>query len=294
MFLLITGATGLLGQALARECRRRGIGFAGLSRLGSDIAVDLTDEAAAASALSTVPFTACINAAALTNLDECERDRPRAKAVNAEAAAFLAELCRTRKARFIQISTDHFYTGHGDRKHREDEPLELLNEYARTKRAGEEATLARGGLVVRTNIVGFRNWATPTFVEWVLRQLEEGSRFTGFTDAYFNTLDVRSAAQNLLDLLHLNPFPSGVLNLASRTVVSKADFIAALARKGGYDLQAMVMGSVRDLGGVPRAESLGLDVAKAEALLGRKLPDLEAVIDSLWSEYQERKHELRP
>ena len=43
---------------------------------------------------------------------------------------------------------------------------------------------------------------------------------------------------------------------------------------------------------VPRAESLGLDVTKAESLLGYKLPSLGEVIESVVCEYEESRNAM--
>jgi hypothetical protein len=74
---------------------------------------------------------------------------------------------------------------------------------------------------------------------------------------------------------------TGLLNLASRESVSKADFIAALAQAGGYDAQ-LARRVPRPARQRPRrANAMGLDVSRAEALLGRALPGAAEVIDAL-------------
>jgi len=81
--------------------------------------------------------------------------------------------------------------------------------------------------------------------------------------------------------------PAGVLNLASSQVASKKEFIEAFALRGGFDLKAMLSGSVSKISGVKRAESLGLNVSRAENLLGYALPDLKAVVEALYVRLRE-------
>jgi len=78
-----------------------------------------------------------------------------------------------------------------------------------------------------------------------------------------------------------------VLNVASREVFSKKTFICALAKKMGYPLTNVKIGSVFDAGDASRAESLGLDVGKAETILGYELPTLDEVITSIVEEYED-------
>jgi len=72
----------------------------------------------------------------------------------------------------------------------------------------------------------------------------------------------------------------GFGNVASRTVCSKKTFAEALAKAMGRKLTRAQTGSVRQLQPA-RAESLGLDVSRAESVLGRRLPDLEQVVSKL-------------
>jgi dTDP-4-dehydrorhamnose reductase len=72
-----------------------------------------------------------------------------------------------------------------------------------------------------------------------------------------------------------------VVNLASREVASKKQFIEAVAARLGRTLTQARAGTVAEAPGAARAESLGLDVAKAEGLLGRPLPDLRQVVEDL-------------
>lgn len=276
--ILVFGATGMLGQALLAEGRRRGLKLVGVARSGADVALDMTDAPALAGLVTEVRPSVVVNAAALTSLDACEKDPCLAYRVNARAVATLAEAAAD--AYFIQISTDHYYSGDGAALHDEDSPIHLVNEYARSKYAGEAYTLTHAhALVLRTNIVGFRNRGASTFVEWALASLCNGQAMTLLEDYFTSSIDVASFSKGLLDLLPQRP--TGRLNLAAREVASKARFIEVLAEAAGYDTSHCRPGSIHGLEGARRAESLGLDVTRAERLLGYKLPTLSEVIDNL-------------
>ncbi|WP_448191925.1 SDR family oxidoreductase [Azospirillum sp. sgz301742] len=283
---LIFGATGLLGQALMREARRRGLAVAGAARSAADIACDVTDPEAVAAAFDAAAPDFVVNAAALVDLDRCESDPRLAYMVNARAAAFLAEQCRQRGSRLVHISTDHYWRGEGARLHGEAAPVRLLNEYARSKYAGEAfAATAPGALVVRTNITGFRGWAgRPTFAEWCLDVIERDAPVTLFDDFHTSTIDAPSCAAALFDLVALGA--GGLLNVAAREAASKAAFVDALAAAANRRLSRATHGSVAGLA-TPRADSLGLDVTRAEAILGRRLPDTAAVVRALCQQYGE-------
>ena len=286
--MLIFGATGLLGQALVAEGQRRGFHVGGAARKDTNFAVDLAKTQQIAELMAFLAPTFVINAAANTNLDSCERDPGEAYVVNARAVAVMAEKCRASGARFVQISTDHFYTGDGSRLHAESSPIALVNEYARSKYAGEGfARVLSKSLVIRTNITGFRGWpGQPTFVEWAIDAIVNHRPLKLFDDFYTSTIDVEAFSRALFQLV--DDKVVGLINIASRTVSSKLQFVHELATALDVQLDWAQVSSVRDLP-TPRAESCGLNVTKAELLLGRSLPTLHDVCGTLVSQYRSRR-----
>ncbi|CAN7170066.1 sugar nucleotide-binding protein [Phenylobacterium sp. LjRoot219] len=272
--LLVLGDTGLAGTALLQTARARGLAVTGASRHG-ERAVDLTDAASLKALLAAVAPTTVINAAALVSVADCERDPGRAWLVNARPVSLLAEAAREQGFRFVQVSTDHFYSGDGRRAHGEGEPVVLLNDYARSKYAAEGFALtAPDALVVRTNILGLKSATGGSFGEWALGVIGGDTEATLFEDQFVSILDIWSFAEGLLDLA-ASP-ARGVINLASSEVYSKAELVEALATALGRKLTRARRGSVGQQA-VRRPDSLGLNVSRAEAVLGRRLPGLQAV-----------------
>jgi dTDP-4-dehydrorhamnose reductase len=185
-----------------------------------------------------------------------------------------------RRARFVHVSADHFFSGDAASAHDERAPVRLVNEYARTKFAAEGLALAApGALVLRTNVTGFRGWkGQPTFAEWAIDAIESRAPLTLFDDYYTSTLDSETLARATFDLIERDA--AGLLNVASSQVASKLEFMHELARALGTPLPSFQRGSVRTLR-TRRAESLGLDVRRAEAILQRPLPSLREVCDAL-------------
>jgi dTDP-4-dehydrorhamnose reductase len=277
--VLVLGATGLLGQALMAEARVRGLKATGAARSGAEIALDVTDDAGLKNALERIKPTVVINSVVLADFARCEADPGLAMRVNARPAALLAEYCRETDCRLAHVSTDHFFTGDGLALHDERAPVRFVNEYARSKYPGEAFALTYSKtLVVRTNIAGFRGWQKLTFVEWLMDMIERDEAITLFEDFYCSTMDASTCAKAIFDLLDIGYL--GRINVASRTVCSKKTFAEALARAMGRKFTRAQTGSVRQLQPT-RAESLGLDVSRAESVLGHRLPDLEEVVSTL-------------
>ncbi|MGC7870271.1 SDR family oxidoreductase [Desulfosporosinus sp. SYSU MS00001] len=286
MKVLILGSTGMLGYALMNEAQGRKFTVYGASRSQADIILDVTNEQDLSEFVYSLKPDVIINTVAITNLVSCEIDPGLSYRVNTRPVSILAEICNKIGAFFVQVSTDHYYTGDKKQKHTTTCPVCLLNEYARTKFAAEAFALtARNSLVVRTNIVGFRRFeGPPTFIEWVLKSLYNRSEIVLFEDFYTSSIEVGQFAKALFDLIPKQP--RGIINLASHEVSSKKTFIEVVARVFGYKLENPKLGSVKQLAQVQRAESLGLDVAETEALLGYNLPNLSQVVQSLKNVYE--------
>lgn len=286
--LLLVGATGMLGQALDDEAGRRGYSVTSLARTGADITLDITDAAALESAIAGEKPDLIINSAALVDLALCEADPERANAVNAEAVGVMARQAAAIGTGFVQISSDHFFTGDGDGLHDEGAKVTLVNAYGRSKFAGEGAALGNpDALVLRTNVTGFRGrTGQPTFIEWAIAALSAKESITAFSDYHTSTIDAATFASIMFDLVGAGA--SGLLNVASRQASSKETFIRALAKRMGVAEPRISPGSVEGLQ-PPRAESLGLDVSRAETIVAYELPTLEEVVNSLVSEHERRR-----
>lgn len=288
--ILILGASGMLGQAMVNEFRVQGNDVLGVARNGTDLSLDISQSGQLLTILHHVDADIIINSVAIVSLAECQNNPANAYKVNAEPSKVIAEYCQNNQKKYVYISTDHFFTGTDERKNSETDNTVLCNEYAKTKYQGELYSLTNEkALVVRTNIVGFRNRkVAPTFAEWAIGALMNGENITAFNDYYTSSIDVRCFSKCLVEILEKNV--CGILNLASSQVSSKLQFLVKLAEGLGIPPSntRVLSGSVQEIkDGIKRNESLGLDVKKAENLLGYELPNLNKVIQSLVTEYQQ-------
>jgi dTDP-4-dehydrorhamnose reductase len=136
MKLVIVGAGGRLGTALAREYREK------FSVIGFDRAqLDLANADELREKLCTIDFDLLINAAAFTNVDLCEKERDQAFRINADAPRILAEICRDKNAKFIHFSTDYVFDGGKREPYIENDPSNPISVYGESKRAGEKFVL---------------------------------------------------------------------------------------------------------------------------------------------------------
>ncbi|MGO9975690.1 MAG: SDR family oxidoreductase [Solirubrobacteraceae bacterium] len=280
--MLVLGATGMVGQAVMAAARERGLEVSGAARTGAEHMLDIRDDAALGDLLRQAHPDVVVNCAAIVSHAICEAQPGLAYMVNARAPGVIAELLRDTETLLVQVSTDHYWVGDADAKHAEDAPVRLVNEYARSKYVGELlAATSPHALVVRTNVTGMRGvHERPTFIEWVLQAVRSDQPMQLFHDFYTSTIDAPALAEALLDLSARRV--TGLLNVASCEVASKEEFITAVARELGVEMPPVDRASVIGLRPL-RAESLGLDVTRAERLFGRSLPTLAEAVRALVS-----------
>lgn len=155
MKVLLTGATGQLGQALLASCPPQ-LNLIPSSRAGGSgcVAVDLADAHACRRAVLEHRPDWVLNAGAYTQVDQAEREPELAWSVNAEAPAALAEGLAETGGRLLQISTDFVFNGRQGTPYRPEQKPDPLGVYGATKAAGEAAALRLpGARVLRTGWV---------------------------------------------------------------------------------------------------------------------------------------------
>jgi dTDP-4-dehydrorhamnose reductase len=140
MKVLLTGATGQLGQALIAS-RPEGVELVSLGR--SDL--DLANAAACQQLVRQHQPDWLLNAGAYTAVDRAEGDPDLAMAVNAGAPQAFAEALAHTGGRLLQVSTDFVFNGQQGSPYRPDQTPEPLGVYGASKAAGERAVLAALG-----------------------------------------------------------------------------------------------------------------------------------------------------
>ena len=94
-----------------------------------------------------------INAAACTNVDECEKDRNRCYAVNAVGVKNAALACGRKGIRIVHFSTDCIFDGRKPIPYVEEDEPAPLNVYGASKLEGERflQAFSQGWLLIRTS-----------------------------------------------------------------------------------------------------------------------------------------------
>lgn len=144
--LLVTGAGGQLGRALAR-LRPDAV-------LLDRQSLDVTDRRAVRNAIDRHRPQVIVHAAAYTSVDRAEADPEGAKRLNVDGTGTVADAAGEVGALLVYPSTDYVFAGTGSRPLVEGDPTEPLSVYGQTKLEGERiASAVEAHLVVRTSWV---------------------------------------------------------------------------------------------------------------------------------------------
>ncbi len=145
--ILLMGATGQVGWELHRCLSSLGqIYVANRNR------IDLTKPDSIRNVIRELKPNVILNAAAYTAVDNAEKESQLAHTVNAIAPGILAEESHRLNTLLIHYSTDYVFQGEHASPYTEQDIVNPMGEYGKSKLAGEQAIQAVGGryLILRT------------------------------------------------------------------------------------------------------------------------------------------------
>jgi dTDP-4-dehydrorhamnose reductase len=196
MRLLLLGGSGQLGTQLRKIALPQGIQLFAPTRA----AIDLADPTATQRLVAAERWNVVINAAGYTNVDRAESEEEVAFAVNAKAAACLAEETGKRGIPLIYISTDYVFDGGKGAPYDEQDVAAPINAYGRSKLAGERYVSTANPRHVILRAAWLFSANGTNFVRAILRLAQERERLTVVTDQLGCPTSARDLAKACLDI----------------------------------------------------------------------------------------------
>jgi len=245
--LLITGATGTLGQAFARLCHHRGLPHVVTDRH----AMDITDAASIDRALDQHQPWAVVNTAGFVRVPEAEHQPDDCFRINTTGPELLAAACARRGIQLVTFSSDLVFDGKLGRPYVEPDPTSPSCVYGRSKADAEDAVLALNpdALIVRTSAF-FGPWDRHNFLWGTLNSLHRGEEVHASDNAVVTPTYVPDLVHATLDLLLDGE--NGIWHLANQGSISWHGLAREVANRGGMDLTL-----VRESGGEKADTTLG-------------------------------------
>ncbi len=275
MRLVVTGASGMLGQDLVAAGTDAGHEVVGLSHEE----LDITDPAQLEASFEILEPEAVINCAAWTDVDGAEAEEAAATAVNGEGAGNVAAAAAQAGASVVFPSTDYVFDGTKTDPYVESDTVGPISAYGRSKLAGEEATAAANprSYIVRTSWVFGPEG--KNFVETMLGLAEKGEARV-VDDQIGSPTYTAHLADGLLLLVETDAL--GLHHMTGAGSCSWYEFAGEIFRQAGLDV---------NLEPVPTSEMLRPATRPASAILDSERSDAIALPD--WqrglAEYLERR-----
>ena len=234
--LVILGAHGQVGGALAARVRQAGIACDAFGRAECDI----TDPVALKRIIGAGHFV--INCAAYTAVDQAETEVEAAYRVNATGAENVATACAEAGVPLVHLSTDYVFDGESQKPAREDDPPRPLNVYGQSKLAGEIAVRQRVG----THIILRSSWIFSArghnFVKTILGLAKTQSELRVVDDQVGGPTPADDVAKAILDIIATSAKPGfsdwGTYHFSGAPPVSWYGFARAIVADSGAVVSA--------------------------------------------------------
>lgn len=207
--MLITGGNGMLGKSLKKF-------FPNVDYLNGKSDLDLSN----LSEIHKLKYhDIIIHCAAYTNLEYCDLNEKKSYNLHAESVKILQTKCD----KLIYISTN---------------PTNSQRVYYKSKQLGEQYTLNRNqDLVIRTNIYG-----DGGLVKWAVDNLIQNKIINGYSNVVFNPV---STVQLSNFLKNNSEKYNGIINIGSRSTITKYDFIKILSLKYNMNSSLIIPSEIK-------------------------------------------------
>jgi dTDP-4-dehydrorhamnose reductase len=236
MRIVVTGAAGLVGRAVVQKYRAIALTHGDL---------DITDRVAVSRTMRELRPDLIINCAVL-GVDECESDPAAAKAINIDGPAALAEVAES----IVHFSSNYVFEGNEERFYAPEDEARPINEYGRTKMAGEREVLerCRRAFVIRSSWIF--GPGKESFISTVHDRLRRSERVRAVSDVWASTTYVVDLIQRLGEIVAAGAY--GLHHVVNAGICSNESFAREAARIVGADPHLIEPASTRDVHAAPR------------------------------------------
>lgn len=281
MRLLITGASGLLGNRLVRLAVNAGHEVYSIYNThpiieGNAQRVDLSDETAVNETVNGKSPDVVIHAAAITDVDFCEQNPELAMRVNGHVTGLLARACQENSCFLVFVSTDYVFDGVHGHYDEDDEP-NPVNVYGESKLFGERQLILHrvSHCIARTSVLyGWGREHRANFATWLHENLRKRHEIKVVTDQYSSPTLNTQLARMLLEVAERRE--ENIIHLAGATRTNRYEFALHFARKFGFNEKLLIPVRSESVGWkAKRPFDSSLDITKAQQTLDNKPSTME-------------------
>ncbi len=280
MKIAVIGAKGMLGRELSRVLGTRH------EILAWDInEIDITDRPRTLELLSAERPELIVNSAAFVDLKKCEANPDQAWRSNAVGAQNLALAAQQTGSALVYISTDYIFDGQSEVDYDEVAQPNPLNQYGRSKLAGERLSLQICPRTYAVRTAWLFGHAPNNYVERVLKAAEKEGGIRMPVDQIESPTYTGHLAEALLPLTATGAY--GIYNVTSRGACTRAGFAQFVLQAAGRSEPVEIVESATLKRFAKRPARVVLDCRLYQLVTGQSLPPWQqGVRDYLAKEQQ--------
>jgi dTDP-4-dehydrorhamnose reductase len=227
--IALLGGRGMLGTDVAAACTRRGYE----ARVHDLPQFDLTNADHLRRAVEAADVV--INCAGYTNVDAAQSQSELAHCVNGEAVGRLGQLAREGGKWVLHVSTDFVFDGTLDRPYVETDPPHPINEYGKSKLAGEVLLRESGCSHCLVRLEWTYGRHGRNFITKLLERARTARVLNVVNDQVGSPTATAEVAQAFCDLLEQRA--EGVFHFAGSGYVSRYDVAAFILDHLGRQIE---------------------------------------------------------
>ena len=277
--ILITGSNGLLGQKLVNlfsnipnyevYALSRGNNRNETAKKLTYYNIDITNSKKLTTLINDIKPHYIVNCAAMTNVDECQKEKDKCDLINVEAVKTLVNCALENNIHLVQISTDFIFDGKNG-PYKEDDKPNPINYYGLSKLKSEDIIIKAGikYTILRTILVFgiVDNMPSDNIVLFVKKALEKKQVVTMVDDQYRMPTFVDDLAQACL--LSIENQAYGVFHISSCELLSVYEMANQIAEVFDLDTSLIKRISTNQLNQpAKRPPKTGFDLEKSQKFL---------------------------
>lgn len=271
MRVLVVGAKGMLGSDLMQSLINT------QQVIGSDIDdFDITDQKETRKALLDIRPQWVINAAAYTQVDQCEQEIELAFGVNAEGVRNLALACKDIQARLFHVSTDYVFDGKKEKPYVEEDTPMPISVYGQSKLKGESYIhdILDDFIIIR--IAGLYGKGGTNFVNTIIKAAREKDELKVVNDQWVSPTYAVDLSRAVGILMKVSP--RGIFHVVNSGCCTWYGFACKILELIGSSSRVVPISSDRLNRPAKRPDFSVLDCNKFNNVTGMKMRSWEEAI----------------
>lgn len=169
-----------------------------------------------------------------SSVDLCETNHEIADKLHVDATQKIVNVCKKIDSKLIFLSTDAVFEGQLNKQYNENDFVNPVNYYGKTKLKAEKIVLnaSPNNVVLRTSVI--YGWHKKSrFSNWIIETLKEKRSVDPYIDQYNTPTLVDDLTKSILKIIKMNI--SGLYHATGKTCMNRFEFASLIADIFNFD-----------------------------------------------------------